>query len=82
MLSAEEHLAAHGVDIAHGVGRGDRAVGPGVIHHRREEVGGLDQGALIVQAEDGGVIRLAQPHQHVGIFSCREEPGQLAHDLR
>ena len=81
-VEAEQHIAAHGIDVTHGVGSCDRAVGPGIVHHRRKEVGRLDQGARLVEAEDGCIVRLAESHQHIRIFFCREQPGQLAHDLR
>ena len=41
-VQGEHNLAAHGEDVAHGVGGGDSAIGVGIIHHRREEVDGLD----------------------------------------
>ncbi len=40
----QDHLPAHGIDVAHGIGRGDRAIGIGIVHHRREKVGGKDEG--------------------------------------
>jgi hypothetical protein len=81
-VERKEHLAAHRVHVAHGVRRGDGAIGPRIVDDRREEIGGRDERARFVQPVDCGVIRLAQPDQHIGICSCREEPGQLAHDLR
>ncbi len=74
-VQAEEHIPTHRVDVAHGIGRGNCAVEPGVIHNRREEVGGFDQGALVVQLVDGRIVRFAQTDQNIRIFVCREYPG-------
>ena len=37
-VQGQEHLAAHGVDVAHGVGGGDGAEGVGVVHQRGKKV--------------------------------------------
>ncbi len=37
-VQGQEHLAAHGVDVAHGVGGGDGAEGVGVVHQRGKKI--------------------------------------------
>ena len=49
-------LAAHGVDVAHGVGRGDLAEGVGIVDDGREDVDGLDEGGPGREPVDPGVV--------------------------
>ena len=81
-LRAVSGVAAHGVDVREGVGRGDAAVARRVVDHRREEVDGLHQRAIFVEAVDPGigkgdrggkegrVIEVRQLTQHL-----RQRPG-------
>src|SRR5205085_3202378 len=55
-VEGQEHPPAHGEDVAAGIGGGDRSEVGGVVDERRKEVGGRDEGGLVVQAEDGGVV--------------------------
>ncbi len=66
-----EGLAAHGVDVADGVGRGDGAVVARVVDDGREEVDRGDQCARLVQAHDGGVVAV------LGADEQRARAGQL-----
>ena len=50
-------LAAHGPDVGKGVGGSDLAVFVGIVHCRREDVHGLDQGHLIGDLVNCGVVR-------------------------
>ena len=46
MLRRRGGLAAHGVDVAQGVGSGDLAEHVGVVDDGREEVHGVDDGQV------------------------------------
>ena len=48
--------AAHRVDVADRVGRGDAAEVERIVDDRHEEVGGRDQRLLVVELVDGGVV--------------------------
>ena len=65
-----QRLAAHGVDVGERVGRGDLSEAIRVIDDRREEIDRLDEGEIIGQHEDAGVI--------VGL-ATDDEPGIGAH---
>ena len=69
---------AHGIDVAEGVGHGYCAELVRVVHYGGEEVHGLDEGNVLPQAIDGGVITCLRSHQQVGVGDL----GQLAQDLR
>ena len=56
MERAVSGRAAHGVDVAHGVGRGDLAEGVGVVDDGREDVDRLDEGRARRRAVDAGVV--------------------------
>ena len=62
-VEREQHPAAHRVDVAERVGRGDRTVLVGRVDDRREEVDGLDQRVLVVQPVHGGVVGRAKTDQ-------------------
>jgi hypothetical protein len=72
-----ERLSAHRVDVGERVGRGDLAERVGIVHHRREEVDGLDQRARLVQPEHTGVVAGPMVDQHPGVVVL----GQAAQDL-
>ena len=61
-------LAAHGIHVGQGVGSGDLAEKPGIIHHGREEVHSLDQGQVIGNLVNGSIIALVEANQQVGII--------------
>ena len=56
MDSAVSGRPAHGVDVAHGIGRGDLAETIGVIDAGREDVHGLDQGQPVAELVDARVV--------------------------
>ena len=70
--------AAHRIDIRERVGCRDLAEGKGVIDHRREEIDGLDERSILVDAqharvvarrvidEDGGIVAAFQSAQNLG----------------
>jgi len=69
--------AAHGEDIAHGVGGGDLAVDEGIVDEGGEEVEGLDDGGVLVNAIDAGIAEVISPDEQVGIGKHRQVPHQL-----
>ena len=60
-------LAAHGVHVADGVGRGDLPVQERIVYDRREEVGGLHQRRILVQIVDAGVVGPVIAYQQTGV---------------
>jgi hypothetical protein len=57
--------AAHGIDVADGVGGGDAAEVERVVDDGHEEVGGGDQRLLVVEPVDGGVVGGLDAHQQL-----------------
>ena len=51
-----QRRAAHGVDIADGIGGGDPAKREGIIDDGHEKIGGRDQAAAIAQIDHRGII--------------------------
>ena len=66
-VQAEERAAAHGVDVADRVGRRDAAPHARVVVDGGDEVGGDDQGAVVVQPPDRGVVARGRAHEQVGM---------------
>jgi hypothetical protein len=58
--------AAHGIDVADGVGGGDAAEVERVVDDGHEEVGGGDQRLLVVELVDRGVVGGLDAHQQLG----------------
>ncbi len=81
-IQRQERPPAHGVDIREGIGGGDGAIIVRIVHHRGEEIGGDDQGALRIQTPDRRVVRLTQTHQQVRVIAGRENALQRAQHLR
>jgi hypothetical protein len=61
----QQRGSAHREDVVEGVRRRDRAVVARVVHDRREEVEREDQGTLVVEAVDGGVVGRREPDEQV-----------------
>ena len=68
-VEGQQRAAAHGVDVAEGVGRGHRAEFIGVVGDGREEVHGQHQPRAVVQPVDGGVVAGGRPNQQVGMVN-------------
>ena len=81
-VEGEHDLAAHRVDVGHGVGGGDGAVLPGVVDERGEEVEGGNDGGARVDAVDGGIIGRPEPGEEVGMRFGVERLGQWRQNLR
>jgi hypothetical protein len=60
-IQGKERLRAHREDVAERVGCGDRAIQVRIVNDRREEIDGLDDGALVVELEDRRVITRLKP---------------------
>jgi hypothetical protein len=59
--------AAHRVDIGQRVGRGDLPKSERIIDDRREEIDGLDEGAVAIDAVNTGVVGGAGVDETSGI---------------
>ncbi len=77
-VEREERAAAHGPDVREGVRRGDPSEPVRVVHHRREEVHRLDDGALRVETVHRGVVARVVADERARIVAPRE----MAQDLR
>ena len=73
--SATSGRPAHGEDVVQGVRGGDRAEEGRVVDHGREEVGGEDERAVVVEPVDGRVVRRSEADEQV-LGRAREEAGQ------
>ena len=77
-VEGEQRRSPHRVDVAEGVRRGHLSEDVGIVDDRREEIHRLNEGYVVVQAVDGGVVGRADPDQEVGVGGRR----QLAQHLR
>lgn len=73
-----DRAAAHGVDIGERVGGGDFAVEHGIIDDGGKEIGGLDEGALVVDFKYASVVRSSGADEEAFVMELR----QLMQDLR
>ena len=77
-VEGEEDASAHGVDVGHGVGGGDRAELVGVVDERGEEVEGLDERAIVIDRVDGGVVGARESDEQLGVLGGRELGTEMA----
>jgi len=56
ILHGQERPATHGIDVTQGVGGSDLAKAEGVVDNGGEKIQGLDQGRLIIEPIDSGII--------------------------
>jgi hypothetical protein len=63
----QQWSAAHRVDIAQGIGGGDLTKGKGVVDDRSEEIDGLDQGDLVIEPVNPGIIGRFRPDDQVRV---------------
>ena len=66
-VQSQEGLSAHGIDIRQTVGRRDGSIVVGIVHHRREKIGGHNNGTILRQTPDSRVVRFPQSHQQIGV---------------
>jgi len=76
-----EGFAAHGVDVAKGIRRGDRAEGVRVVDNGGKEVDGLHEGALLRELVDAGVVRRVEAHEEIRIRKARNAAEHLVQNL-
>ena len=81
-FSATSDFAAHGVDVAHGVGSGDGAVRVRVVNDGREEVERQHDREVVTDAIDRGVVEPVEAEEQVRVLFGPEGFGQGAQDLR
>jgi hypothetical protein len=62
----EDRLAAHGVDVRERIGRRDTPEVVRVVDDGHEEVGGRDDGLLVVETVDGGVVGRFRADEQIG----------------
>ena len=74
--------AAHGPHIGKGVGCGNLAELEGIIHHRREEVHGGDEGGLVADAVDRRVVAGAKAYHQGWVMDGRQTFQQFTQDTR
>ena len=70
--------AAHGIDIAEGVCRGDLAEQIGIVHNGRKEIYRLDDGGIVADLVNTGVVAAVIAHKQV----CVLHVGQSGQDGR
>jgi hypothetical protein len=71
----EQRPAAHGEDVVQRVRGRDRPEDGGIVDHGREEIGREDEGTLVVELVDGGVVRGRETHEEV-LGGRRREAGK------
>ena len=77
-VERQQDIATHGVDVAHAVRRRDRAVGPGIVDDRGEEVDRLNDRQLGRELVDRRVVAGLQTNQEVRVGAL----GERAQNLR
>jgi hypothetical protein len=55
-IEGRQRLAAHGINVGEGIGRGNGAEKVRIVHNRGEKVHGQDQGGPVVEAKDSRVV--------------------------
>jgi hypothetical protein len=76
-------MAPHGVNIADGVGCRDLSENIGIVYRRRDKVGSHDDGQVIAQTIDPGIVVGFIAYQQVGIIGLgkprqqRTEPDRV-----
>ena len=81
-VERQHDLSTHGVDVAHRVGRGDRAVVVRVIDDWREEIDRLNDGEIVGDPIDRGVVGHLQANLQRREALGREQGLQRAQHVR
>lgn len=74
--------AAHRIDVAQRVGGGDLAVYEGIVDDRRKKVDSLDDGQVLGQLVDTGVVVGVRADEEMGIVIARKMAQNLRYALR
>ena len=77
-VEREQRRATHRVDVGQRVGRRDPTPVVRIVDDRREEVGGDDDGEVVAEAIDRGVVGGVETHEEVGIRGRVTEPADEA----
>ena len=64
-VEPEERSAAHRIDVADGIRGSDPAPVARIVDHRRDEVGGDDEGAFVREAVDRSIVAAGRPNEQV-----------------
>jgi len=81
-VEREDHFAAHRVHIAHRVSGSDCAKRIRIIHDGRKEIDCLDDRGGLVDAINGGIVRLAQTNEERRKIFGLEFIAEWAQNLR
>jgi hypothetical protein len=71
-----DRLAAHGIDVGNRIGRGNAAEVVGIVHNRREEVGGRNHAGAVVKLPDRGIVGRLGSDQQLPVGSGQRLIGQ------
>ena len=64
--------AAHGIDVAQGIGGGDLAEGEGIVDHGGEEIHGLHERLPRADLVDAGIVGVIEAHENIRIVLPRQ----------
>ena len=67
-VQAGDWACAHGINVTDGVCRGDLAIGERVVDRGRDVVSGSDDGNLLAQLVDTGIIAGVKTNEQIRIF--------------
>jgi len=67
-----QRRAAHGVDVADGIGGRDLAERVGIVHRGCEDIHRLNEGLAVAQVVDTGVVPSRHPDQYARIVDRRQ----------
>ena len=76
-IQGQLRFSAHGIDVRKCIRCGNRAEGIRVVGNRRKEIHGLDQGKVIRDLIDAGVVALIKADQQVRVRPNLEIAKQL-----
>ena len=71
-IHCDPRLAAHGVHVAQRVRRGDLAEEIGIVHDGGEEVDRFDDGDIIGDAVDGGIVAAVVSDEKIAVPDIRQ----------
>ena len=81
-IQRKQYLAAHGIHIAQRIGSRNRTERVRIIHDGWKEIDRADNGLLVVQLIDGGIVRPVKPYQHLREVARSEDRLKWAQHLR
>ena len=72
MRESRYRTSTHRVDITKSVRGGDLTECVGIVHHRSEEIHGLDQGGVSADLIDAGVVSMVETNQNIWVGLLRQ----------